>query len=412
MVAIGHLGKITLVRIDAREPVRSRWYVGTGGNAQGITARDEFFAVPHRRPQGTIERTQLVAIDFERGLDIVDARIEGHVDGFTDDRAVPVEQTEVVLPGVLDVDRGEESGVEVARGKAPVAAFILAHDIRDVIGARGACGPADTRQAVIVGSDCQGPVAGDRVVVLQQTRGGDTGGKRIHAFVDDIVDSHEALACGARELPHPGGTDAGVGVGVERRLDMRQRGDLGRQPHVGQRAADMRLPRARTDHAPTEAVGLAELEAYLVGGLAQRGVVDVVGEQCQDAAGLVRQVLPLAAGKLLQNRLVMLTALADSGAALVPRAPRLQVHHFVDHIQVAAVVQQARFAVDLRIHLGPERHGGLELGRPRQLAGGGGRGEEDRDDKGKRGKGATHDAVTHGFGSSDVDPWGHADGQP
>ena len=76
---------------------------------------------------------------------------------------------------------------------------------------------------------------------------------------------------------------------------MRQRDELLGEAHVAQRREDLLPPCARADQSRAELVGLAELEADVARGRAQRPAADVVREQLEDPAFLLREARPLAA---------------------------------------------------------------------------------------------------------------------
>ena len=60
---------------------------------------------------------------------------------------------------------------------------------------------------MIVGRNRHRPVTGDRIVVSHELACSARSGERVIAFIDDVVNSHEALSRATRELPDARSTD-------------------------------------------------------------------------------------------------------------------------------------------------------------------------------------------------------------
>src|SRR6185312_5252037 len=124
--------------------------------------------------------------------------------------------------------------------------------------------------------------------------------------------------------------DFRVRRGIERRLHVREYGKLGRQPEIGERLGDVGLPRTGANQAGTEAVGLTELEAYVVGGLAQPRRRDLRPPQVADLLILIGQRAPVRGGDPAQGRgETVLFALYEL-LALSGRSAGIEVQGVVD----------------------------------------------------------------------------------
>ena len=179
-----------------------------------------------------------------------------------------LQRAEVFLRVLVDGQRGEERREEIARREAEGAAVVGAVDLHEVVGADGFLRAPHAGGAVVVRGERQRPAAEHAVVIGQQLRGGFGGTVRIEALVDRVVDAHVAPAGGAHELPQAGGAHLRIRGGIERRLDMRQHRELGRQSLVGEGLGDMGFPARGADQAFLEAIGLAELKANALRGIA------------------------------------------------------------------------------------------------------------------------------------------------
>ena len=102
---------------------------------------------------------QRLPVDAECALDGVRRVVVVEDDGRVLDGLVERQGAEVELGVAVDLDGGEERGVEVPRGEAEGAASVPLHDGTDVVGAELADGAAHTRGAVVVGRDGQRPRA-------------------------------------------------------------------------------------------------------------------------------------------------------------------------------------------------------------------------------------------------------------
>ena len=175
---------------------------------------DPLLPLPDAGSQGRIGGHQRRDRNAERAGDRVGRRVEGQLVALVLDRRVPHEMAEVALRLFGDPRSGEELHIEVARGEAEASAAVLPDDPRDVPGAELLDRAPHAGGTVVVRGDRQRPAAGDAIVLLEQACGRDGRPIGIEAFVDDVVDLHEAAARRARELPEPRRADARVGGGV------------------------------------------------------------------------------------------------------------------------------------------------------------------------------------------------------
>ena len=241
--------------------------------------------------------------------------------------------------------------------------MIVAHVARAEL-ARGALHAAD---AVVVARERERPRVRALVVRAEQSRGGDGGEPGIVALVDHVIDAHVDAAGRARELPEARRADVRARRRIERRLDVRQRRQLDGQPALGEDAAHVALPAALPDQAGAELVRLAELEAHLAGGAAQRRVRDATREQREHALLLGVEVGAPAAREALQQRLVVLAPLAQEALLAEPRTGSGQAHGLVDEREILAVVQQPAARVHLAVDALPELDARHQRGRLRKV---------------------------------------------
>ena len=107
-----------------------------------------------------------------------------------------------------------------------------------------------------------------------------------------------------------------------------------------------------------EAVGLAQLEAHVVGGSAQRVVADIGGPEIKNILFQCRQARALARAQGLEG-------------VLDPRALPLQLRAVVFHAlindgQIVGVVQKAAFGIHFCVDARPESDGRFQFRRPGQ----------------------------------------------
>jgi hypothetical protein len=145
---------------------------------------------------------------------------------------------------------------------------------------------------------------------------------------------------------------------------VRQRGDLGRQTHLRHRLGDVRLPRGGADEPGTETVGLTELEADLVDGLAIARRAALRAPRIAHALLVGGEPVGGAGGELPENRGVLVAHAVELLAPLHGRGAGGETHLLVDHAQVAFVVDETFVGGDLRVDADPEADVALELGRP------------------------------------------------
>ena len=226
-------------------------------------------AVPHRAQQRRVQRAQLVGVDLQGALEGRHGHVGRHLHLLEPGLALLLQRTEVLLGIAIDVERGEERDVEIARREAERAAVVAAHDPGDVVGAERLLGAAHAGGAVVVRRQRQRPGAEHPIVVGQQLRRRLGGAERVEAIVHRAVDAHVTPSRRAHELPQASGADLRVRGRVERRLHVRQNRQLRRQPQVRQRLGDVRLPGAGADQPRAETVRLAQLEADILDRRAQ-----------------------------------------------------------------------------------------------------------------------------------------------
>ena len=348
--------------------------------SQAIALRHTLRATPHRRQQRRVERAQLRRLHLEGVLERADGHVGRHFDLLEVRLGLLLQRAEILLRVSVDVQRGKERHVEVARGEAEGAAVVAAHDAHDVIRAERLFRPPHPGGAVVVGGDCERPGAEHTIVVGEQLRRGLRRAERVEPVVDGAVDAHIAPSRRAHELPQSGRADLGVGVGVERGLHVRQHGELGGKPEIGERLRDMRFPRTGADQAAPDAVRLPELEADVIDGGPQPGRGGLGTPQVADALVVGGQRLGGAAGNPPQGGRVTLACLVDQTLPLGRRGVGRKVQRLVHHTEIALVVKEARVGVDLGVHPDPELHVAFELRRTgyRVLGSLGARGHEHR----------------------------------
>ncbi len=225
----------------------------------------------------------------------------------------------------------QEGHVKVARGEPEGAAFVVAHDGFDVLGAELAGGPAHSRNAVVVTRNRQGPAAGHGEVVFQQARGRHRREEGIAPLIDHVINAHVSAPGGAGELPQPCSAHFGIGSGVEGRLHVGQspqfRGELALLERLGDEGSVF----TGAHQAGLEAVRLAQLEANMLGRSGESFAGDVCGPLPKNMSLVRRQSLPLAARQGLQNSAIVLLPrrdLATPGAAAGSRGER---ERLIDH---------------------------------------------------------------------------------
>ena len=148
---------------------------------------------------------------------------------------------------------------------------------------------------------------------------------------------------------------------------MRQHRDLGREPGRSQRASDVRFPGTGALEPGAEAIGLAELEAHVVG---RQSHALRVGPRPQLAHALFLGALWRGArAELAQNRLVTLARPGHLPLALARRQLGIEAQRFVDDRQVALVVYETLVGGNLAVDPHPETDVGLEFGRLRDRLG-------------------------------------------
>ncbi len=221
------------------------------------------------------------------------------------------------------------------------------------------------RRTVVVRGDRERPRARHLVVLLHQQRRGARRLVRIEALVDDVVDAHEAPAGRLHELPHARSADLRTCTRVERRLDVRQRCDLARQAGVVHRLLDVVHPRARSNQAFAEFVGLAELEAHPLARVRQRGAVDVRPPQLHHPFLRRVQVVAFAGGNCAQRTHVPIARFTRRRATCAIVRCR-QSDRFVNDVETRVVVNETFVGGDLGVNAPPERDGRFQLDGARE----------------------------------------------
>ena len=130
----------------------------------------------------------------------------------------------------------------------------------------------------------------------------------------------------------------------------------------------MRLPDARARQSRAELVRLSQLKAQSPSGGPQGRVAHALRPERQNPRLFLAEVLALALGKSPENVLVVLLGVFHQTALGAPPGSFRKLDHLVDHVQVAAVVNQPAVRVDLGVHLGPEENIRLELHRAGKVA--------------------------------------------
>ena len=279
-----HLLDVALGGRDRRQHHVGRGPQRVPRDAQRVAGRDQALPAPHAVYKREVRGAQRIERDAEGGRQRGRPVVAGEHRDLGVLRRVAGQLSEVALGVLLDLERRQELRVEVPRREAEAAALVAVDDRGHVARAELAHGPLHAADAVVVAGERERPGVRALVVRREQPGGGDGGEPGVVALVDHVVDAHVDAAGGARELPEPGGADVRARRRVERRLDVRQRGELDRHAPLGEDAAHVALPAALPDHSRAELVRLAELEAHLAGGPPQRGVADAAREQAQHTA--------------------------------------------------------------------------------------------------------------------------------
>src|SRR5205823_10300817 len=89
---------------------------------QVVSPGHALLAVPHRAQQRRVQRAQLVGVDSQRALERRHGHVGRHLHLLEPGLALPLQRTEVLLGIAIDVERGEERDVEIARREAERAA--------------------------------------------------------------------------------------------------------------------------------------------------------------------------------------------------------------------------------------------------------------------------------------------------
>ena len=102
---------------------------------------------------------------------------------------------------------GEECDIEIPGGKTKCPAIVFAQDV-DIgcVTVLLHCATNST-EAMIVGRDRHWPVARDGIVVGHQTTRRARRREWVVSLVDNVINTHEASASTASELPYPGSAD-------------------------------------------------------------------------------------------------------------------------------------------------------------------------------------------------------------
>src|SRR6185295_12851158 len=122
------------------------------------------------------------------------------VDLVTLERAIGGDVAEVLLPLLLDRERGEELGVEIPGCEPEERPAIASDDLADVGRAGLADGAGHARPPMVVGRDGERPGAEDLVVVLEVAGRAAGRPEGIAALVENAADRHVAAAGRAHEL--------------------------------------------------------------------------------------------------------------------------------------------------------------------------------------------------------------------
>ena len=182
------------------------------------------------------------------------------------------ERPEVLAAVLLDVERGQELGVEVARREAEARPAVVLDDADDVAGADLVDGARDAVRAVVVGRDGERPGAEPVVRAREVACRGARRGDGIAPLVDRVAHLHVETPGGRHELPDARRADLRIGGDVEARLDERQAGELDRQPLVAEDALHLREVLPRGAEAVCEALADAALSAHRLWSAARRNL--------------------------------------------------------------------------------------------------------------------------------------------
>ena len=232
---------------------------------------------------------------------------------------------------------------------------------------------------MVVGGDRQRPVLQLGVVGLEQPGRRPGGHVGIEPLVHGLADGHVFPAGAPGELPQAGRAGLAVGPGVERRLHVRQVGQLRRQPLVDEMLFELGEVFPRADHPLVETVLLAELQADVLPGLVKGGV-PLRREQGGDV--LLRPGRrPFAVAQIGEDVAHPLPGRVDAlvvDAGRVGRLPIHQVDHGVHPAEVGAVVEHPLTGGVAAVDVLPEGDVGPDAGvEGKPLPGsGGGRNEQ------------------------------------
>ena len=239
MRAVVALGQIALRRGHTRPGRLDLAWRPAAGQPQRISARHQAGTVPDRRPQRRIQHLERAQVDFER----LGERIHGDVIRNLHRRVVrlgePRQRTEILLGMTVDLERRQERDVEISRGEAEGRALVTFDDDRDVARSQFILRAPEAPGTVVIGRDGQRPAPEQPVVVQHQIGGGLRRAVRVQPLIDDAVHAHEALGGRGHELPQTRGADLGIGLRIERGLDVRERRDLLRNAVPLEHAGDV-----------------------------------------------------------------------------------------------------------------------------------------------------------------------------
>ena len=151
---------------------------------------------------------------------------------------------------------------------------------------------------------------------------------------------------------------------------MRQCRQLPGQSGIGEDLSDVLLPGAGSFQSFAEAVGLAQLEAHIGGGLGEARRCGFGAEQLLEAHFIVGKVGGTC-GQALEHGFEFFALLINRVAAFPGRDVRLELHCAIDKPQVILVMQEPFVGVDLGVDAGPERDIANQFWRAEHGIGGG-----------------------------------------
>ncbi len=340
-------------RLNARKP-------------QGVAAWYQARAVPDRRTQSRVQYLERAQVDLERFGEGADGDVIRKLHGRVLGIRQPRQRSEILLRVAIDLERREKRDIKVPRRETEGRALVAFHDDRDVARAELILSAAQAAGPVIVGGHRERPAAQQPIVVEHQVGGRVSGAVGVQPFIDDAVHAHEALRRRGHELPQSRRPHFRVGGGIERRFDVRQRGDLDGHAVLLEHAGDVGLPSRRADQALVEPIRLSELEADPVDCIeivARRGVL---AEGVQYPPLMRAQVARLPGRKSFEQRRITRFGLGDPPLALPGRGVRIESQDLIDELEIPVVVDEAAVGGDLGIDPDPEAHIRLELRRVRK----------------------------------------------